>query len=165
MVFLEKFDQVNRRLSFLVEWVGLAGLILMMIITFVDVIGAKVFQAPLLGAIDLVMISQLMAVSFALAGSVILGRHVEVEFFVPLLPTSLQKIITSIVHFMGLFLFVIICWQLFKYGYFLQSGEEVSPTLRIPLYPFAYGAGLACIPVFLIYLNKFIQSIMGIVKK
>ena len=164
MAFLEKFDQANRRISFLVEWVGLAGLILMMIITFVDVIGAKVFQAPLLGALDLVTISQLMAVSFAIAGSVILGRHVEVEFFLPLLPKSLQKIVTCIVHFLGLLLFFIICWRLFKYGYFLQSGEEVSATLRIPLYPFAYGAGLACIPVFLIYLNNFIQSIMRIVK-
>jgi TRAP-type C4-dicarboxylate transport system permease small subunit len=106
-----------------------------------------------------------MAVSFAIAGSVILGRHVEVEFFMPLLPKSLQKIIACTVHFLGLLLFFIICWRLFKYGYFLQRGEEVSATLRIPLHPFAYGAGLACIPVFLIYLNSFIKSIVLIVKK
>ena len=73
MQVLEKFDRLNHKISFGVEWIGLAGLLLMMAITCIDVIGAKVFKTPVPGALDIVMISQLMAVVFAVAGSLLLG--------------------------------------------------------------------------------------------
>ena len=165
MSILEKLKHVNHRLSFLVEWIGLTGILLMMFITCIDVLGAKVFLLPVPGSIDIIMISQLVAISFALAATLILGRHVEVEFFVPLLPKGLQHIINCIIQFLGLFLFVMICWRLFGHAYSLYSGNEVSPTLRIPMYPFAYGAGLACIPVCLFYLHGSITSIIKIIKK
>lgn len=162
---LERLKYFNDRLGFLVEWIGLAGILLMMFITCIDVIGAKVFLKPVPGSIDIIMVSQLIAISFAIASTLILGRHVEVEFFVPLLPKTLQHIVNCVIQFLGLFLFVMICWRLFAHAYSLYSGNEVSPTLRIPMYPFAYGAGFACIPVCLFYLHGFITSIMRIVKK
>jgi len=165
MPILERFKHFNDRLSFLVEWIGFAGILLMMFVTCIDVIGAKVFRLPVPGSIDIIMIAQLMAISFAIAGSLILGRHVEVEFFVPLLPKTLQNIIHCIIQFLGLFLFVMISWRLFEHACSLYNGNEVSPTLRIPMYPFAYGAGFACIPVCLFYMHGFITSIMRIVKK
>ena len=57
---------------------------------------------------------------------------------------------------LGFALFVIISWRLLLYGYSLQIGGEESATARIPLYPFAYGAGIACILVCLVYLHRFI---------
>jgi TRAP-type C4-dicarboxylate transport system permease small subunit len=165
MPVLEEFDRFNHKISFWVEWVGLAGLLLMMFITCIDVIGAKVFKIPVPGALDIVMISQLLAISFTIAASLILGRHVEVEFFVPLLPKTLQIIVDSVVHLLCLSLFAVICWRLFAYGYSMQMGNEVSPTIRIPLYGFAYGAAVSCMPVCLIYLHRFIFSIIRIAKK
>ena len=165
MPVLEKFDRFNQRISFWVEWIGLAGLLLMMFITCIDVIGAKMFKTPVPGALDIVMISQLLAISFAVAASLILGRHVEVEFFVPLLPRILQNIVDGIVDLLCLVLFAVICWRLFAYGYSMQTGNEVSPTIRIPLYGFAYGAAASLIPVCLVYLQRFITSITRIAKK
>ena len=165
MPVLEKFDRFNQKFSFLVEWIGLAGLLLMMLITCVDVIGAKVFKIPVPGALDIVMIAQLLAVAFAIAASLLLGRHVEVEFFVPLLPRTLQAVIDGVVHLMCLLLFIVISWRLFAYGYSMQTSNEVSPTIRIPLYGFAYGAAVSCIPVCLVYLHRFILSLIRIVKK
>jgi TRAP-type C4-dicarboxylate transport system permease small subunit len=165
MPALEKFDRFNERISFWVEWIGLAGLLLMMFITCIDVIGAKMFKIPVPGALDIVMISQLLAISCTVAASLILGRHVEVEFFVPLLPRTLQIIVESVVDLLCLALFTVICWRLFAYGYSMQLGHEVSPTIRIPLYGFAYGAAVSCMPVCLIYLHRFIFSIIRIAKK
>jgi TRAP-type C4-dicarboxylate transport system permease small subunit len=165
MPALEKFDRFNQRISFFVEWIGLAGLLLMMFITCIDVIGAKMFKTPVPGALDIVMISQLLAVAFAVAASLLLGRHVEVEFFVPLLPKTLQSIIDAFVYLCCLLLFAVISWRLFVYGYSMQTGNEVSPTIRIPLYGFAYGAGVSCIPVCLVYLHRFILSLLRITKK
>ena len=164
MSVLEKFDRFNRRISFWVEWVGLAGLLLMMFITCIDVIGAKMFKTPVPGALDIVMISQLLAVAFAVAASLLLGRHVEVEFFVPLLPKTLQSIIDSFICLCCILLFAVISWRLFVYGYSMQESNEVSPTIRIPLFGFAYGAAVSCIPVCLIYVHRFILSIQRITK-
>ena len=162
---LEKFEKFNRRLSGWVEWIGLFALLLIMGLTCVDVVGAKVFRAPVFGALDVVMLAQLVAISFAVAMALILGRHVQVEFFVPLLPKRLQIIVDCLVHFLSFVLFVLIVWRLFAYAYDLQTGNEESMTARIPLAPFAYGAAAACIPVCLVFLQRFIESMIKVFKK
>jgi TRAP-type C4-dicarboxylate transport system permease small subunit len=162
---LGKFERFNRLLSGWFEWIGLAGLLVVMVITCIDVIGAKLFLRPVFGAIDIVMLSQLVAISFATAFALILGRHVRVEFFVVRLPRRAQAGIDSIIYLLGLGLFILIIWRLSIYGYSLQTGGEVSATARIPLYPFAYGIALASIPVCLVFLLKFLNSLARVVKK
>lgn len=162
---LEKFEKFNRRVSGWVEWVGLFALLLIMALTCVDVVGAKAFRAPVFGALDVVMIAQLIAISFAGSMALILGRHVQVEFFVPLLPKRLQHIVDCLVHFLCFVLFVLIVWRLFAYGYDLQIGNEESMTARIPLAPFAYGAAAGCIPFCLVFLQRFIDSMIKVFKK
>lgn len=162
---LEKFEKFNRTVSGWAEWVGLFALVLIMALTCVDVVGAKVFRAPVFGALDVVMLAQLVAISFAGAMALILGRHVQVEFFVPLLPKRLQVIVDCFVHFLGFALFVLIVWRLFAYGYSMQVGAEESMTARIPLAPFSYGAAVGCIPISLVFLQCFIDSLIKVFKK
>jgi len=162
MNFLEKFESFNRGVSAWFERVGVCGLLLMMAITCADVVGAKLFKQPVYGALDIVMFAQLVAISFATAFALILGRHVAVEFFVILLPTRLQAVVEFVISFLGLILFALIVWRLAVYGYSLQIGGEVSATLRMPLYPFAYSIALASIPVLLVFLVDMLKAIMRI---
>lgn len=161
MPFSDKFDQFNKKFSFFIEIFGFICLFLMMAITCVDVFGAKVFKQPVPGALDIVMVSQAMAVALALGSSLLLGRHVEVEFFTPLLPKPVQRIVSAIVQLLCLILFAAIGWQMIVYGYDMQVGNEVTPTIRVPLFGFAYLTALGCLPVCLIYLQSFIKIIMG----
>ena len=46
MTFLDKFEKSNRLLSGWFEWIGLSGLLVVMFITCIDVIGAKLFLRP-----------------------------------------------------------------------------------------------------------------------
>jgi TRAP-type C4-dicarboxylate transport system permease small subunit len=165
MTFLEKFEIFNRRLSSFFEWIGLAGLLVMAFLTCIDVVGAKVFLRPVFGAIDMVMLAQIVAISFAVASALILGRHVQVEFFVAMLPKRVQAAIDIVVHFLGLTLFVLIIWRLCVLGYSFQSAGEGSATARIPFYPFAYGIALAGIPVCLVFIPKLLNAIDRMVKK
>ena len=161
---LDKFEKFNKRLSEGVEWIGFAALFLMVVLTCVDVVGAKLFRAPIFGALDVVILAQLIAVSFAVAIGLIMGRHVQVEFFVMLLPKRLQSGIDCFVNFLGLVLFIVIVWRLFAYGYGMQVGGEESMTARIPLAPFAYAAAVGLMPVCLIYLQKLLTSIVKTAK-
>jgi len=143
----------------------MVGLLLMMAITCIDVVGAKVFLWRLLGAIDIVMLSQIVAIAFACAMTLIIGRHVRVEFFVARLPRRAQAVIDSIILLLGLGLFSVIIWRLCVLGYSFQTTGEYSATAHIPLYPFAYGIALASIPVCLVLLLGFLNSLTRVVKR
>ena len=165
LAVLRKFQEFNHSLSAWFEWVGLAGLLVMMFITCIDVIGAKIFLKPVFGGIDIVMVSQLVAISFASAFSLLLGKHVTVEFFVPRLPRRAQAVTDSIVFLLALIFFVLIVWRLCVHGYSFQTGGEVTATARIPLAPFAYGIAIASVPVCMVFLLEFINSLIRMVKE
>jgi TRAP-type C4-dicarboxylate transport system permease small subunit len=162
---MDKFDRFNRFVSTLFEWIGIVGLLLMMVITCADVVGAKLFLRPVPGSIDIVMLSQLVAISFACATALLAGRHVQVDFFVPLLPPRIRDIVECVMSFFALVLFLLIIWRLSAYGHSLFMGNEVSPTASIPLYPFSYGVALACIPVSLVLFSSFLKSLMRSIKR
>lgn len=161
---LEKFARFNQRLSGWIEWVGFVAIFLMVVLTCVDVIGAKVFRVPVFGALDVMGIAQLIAISFATAMALVLGKHVQVEFFVILLPRRLQAAVDIFVNFLGLVLFVLIVWRIFAYALHLQLGGEESMTARIPLAPFTYAAAVSFIPVCLVFLQQFLSSIVRVIK-
>ncbi len=147
------------------EWVGIFAYLLIMVITCVDVVGAKLFRMPVFGALDMVMLAQLLAISFAASITLIKGRHIQVEFFALLLPKRTQVMIDCIVHLLGFALFFLIVWRLFVFGYSFQTGGEETATAYIPLHPFVYGAAVAIIPMCLVFLCRFIDSIIRTVKE
>lgn len=162
---LDKFENLNTRLSRWCEWLSIAALVLMMAITCIDVVGAKVFRWRLPGAIDIVMLAQLVTIAFAAGMTLIKGRHISVEFFIKLLPQRVQNVVDSIVLLLLLGLFSLIIWQLIVLGYSFQTSGEYSATIYIPYYPFAYGIAIAIVPVWLIILLQFIKSLTKSVQK
>jgi len=110
-----------------------------------------------------VILSQQVAMAFAVSAALIYGRHVQVEFFVNFLPARLKALIDTFVDLLCLALFAVIIWRLILYGYMLQAGAETSSTARIPLYPFAYGIAFACVPICLAFILNSIKSILTVV--
>jgi TRAP-type C4-dicarboxylate transport system permease small subunit len=162
---LSAVEKGNRSFITWIEAVGVIGLLTMMVITCLDVLGSKFFLRPLFGSLDIVIFAQIVAVSFGAAATLILGRHIQVEFFVLLLPRRAQAAVEVVANALGLLLFVLIVWRLTAYGHYMQTGREVSATARIPLYPFAYGIAFACIPVCLVFLVELANSVVRMVKK
>jgi TRAP-type C4-dicarboxylate transport system permease small subunit len=164
MSALGKFDSFNRKISLGLELIGLAAMIFLVFITTADVIGAKLFNRPVFGTLDAVMLSQVVAISFAAAITLIVGRHVEVEFLVRLFPKGVQMVVDLFVKLLCLTLFLILVWHLTAYAHHLQVKTEVTPTARIPVYPFAYGAAFGCIPVCLAYISIIIHSFLRLIR-
>ena len=162
---LATVEKANRTFIAWIEAVGVVGLLTMMVITCLDVLGSKFFLRPIFGALDIVIFAQIVAVAFGAASTLVLGRHVQVEFFVVLLPKRAQAAVDVIVNALGLFLFVLIVWRLTVYGHYMQIGGEVSATARIPLYPFVYGIAFASIPVCLVFLLELANSVVRVARK
>jgi TRAP-type C4-dicarboxylate transport system permease small subunit len=127
-------------------------------ITCIDVAGAKIFRWRLLGAIDLVMLCQLVVIASAAGMTLIKDRHTRVEFFFKLLPPRVQNMVDTFVYLLVLGLFSAVIWRVCILGYSFQTSGESSGTIYIPYYPFAYGLALACIPVWLITLVHLVKS-------
>ena len=157
--FLERFARFNRSIAAAAEAVALAALVFMVILTCVDVAGAKLFLAPVRGSLDMMMMAQLVGVAFAGASALIQGRHVAVEFFVALLPERPRAALAAIVNLAGLVLFAVVAWRLFAHGAELQRSHEVTPTAYIPIAPFAYAAGFAIVPLCSALLQHFLQNL------
>src|SRR4030042_2787569 len=161
---LEKFEKFNRTVSGWGEWIGFGAIFLMVALTCVDVLGAKLFRLPVSGSLDVMMLAPLIAVSFAAAMALIQDRHVQVEFIMLLLPKRTQALVDCLVQLLCLSLFMMIVWRLFAHGYHLQTGGEETATVRIPISPFSYASALAILPVCLVFLQKFLSSILRVIK-
>lgn len=160
---LEKFKRFNEALSSWVAWAGFAAVFLMVVLTCVDVLGTKLLRLPVPGSLDIMMLAQLIGVSFAAAMTLVAERHVSVEFFVVLLPKRAQLLIECAVQLLCFVLFVLIVWRLFTHGYHLQTGREETPTIQILIAPFSYAAALATVPVCLVYAQRSLTSILRLV--
>ena len=157
--WLNQLDKFTRSFSRSLEWVGVIGLLLMFVVNFVDVVGAKLFTWPLPGSVEIISYSQIVAIAPAIAFTLILGRHIRVEFIIDRFPKRIRAAISSISSFLSLILFALILWQSYLYGISLQKAGEIGSTSYLPFYPFAYLIALCCVPVCLAFLMEVLKSL------
>jgi len=157
--WLNRLDKFTTSFSRSLEWVGVIGLLLMFLVNFIDVVGAKLFVWPLPGSVEIISFSQIMAIAPAIAFTLILGRHIRVEFIIDRFPKRIRAAISSISSFFSLVLFVLILWQSYLYGESLQKAGEIGSTSHLPFYPFAYLIALCSIPICLVFLKEVLESL------
>jgi TRAP-type C4-dicarboxylate transport system permease small subunit len=157
--WFNQLDKLTRSFSRSLEWVGVIGILLMFLVNFIDVVGAKLFTWPLPGSVEIISFSQIVAIAPAIAFTLILGRHIRVEFIIDRFPKRIRAAISSISSFLSLILFVLIIWQSFLYGQSLQKAGEIGSTSYLPFYPFAYLIAFCSVPVCLVFLIEVLKSL------
>ena len=157
--WLDRIDKFTRGFSRSLEWVGVIGILLMFLTNFIDVVGAKLFTWPFPGATEVICFSQILAIAPAIAFTLILGRHIRVEFIIDRFPKRVRAAISSLSSFLSLILFVLLVWQSYLYGQSLQKAGEIGSTSYLPFYPFAYLIAFCSIPVCLVFLIEVLKSL------
>jgi TRAP-type C4-dicarboxylate transport system permease small subunit len=160
--WLNQMEGFTRSSSRYLEWVGIIGIIMMFLVNLIDVVGAKLFLWPLPGSVEVISFSQIVAIAPAIAFTLILGRHIRVEFIIMRLPRRIRATIGAFSSFFGLILFVLLIWQSLLYGQSLQKAGEIGSTSHIPFYPFAYFIAFCCIPVCLVFLLEVVKSLIEV---
>jgi TRAP-type C4-dicarboxylate transport system permease small subunit len=156
-----KFERFNAAACAGAETLGVAAAVFMVALTCADVLGAKLFLRPVPGSLDMMMLAQLVAVTFAASAALFKRRHIAVDFFVERLPRRARGILDGAVCLACLVLFAVIAWRLLEHGVELQRSREVTATAAIPLAPFAYAAALAMVPMCLVLLQHCMGSLAG----
>jgi TRAP-type C4-dicarboxylate transport system permease small subunit len=161
---LNRLEKFNYRLSIWFERIAIIGVLVMILGTMIDVVGAKVFNWPLPPGTEAIYLPQVIAIAGALAISKIDGRHVRIEL-IDQLPQPALGIIHSLVALLGLSLFAILTWASYDYAQALRINHEVTATSKIPIYPFALWMTLCCVPMILLLLKEFVSSLLEIKRK
>ncbi|OGN99964.1 MAG: hypothetical protein A2Y58_04210 [Chloroflexi bacterium RBG_13_51_52] len=156
---LNKLDKFNNKFSIWLERIAIIGVLVMILGTMVDVVGAKLFNWPLPAGTEVVYMGQVIAMAGALAISKIDGRHVRIELIDKLRQPALG-IIHALVALLGLLLFIVLLWKSFDYANTLRINHEVTATARISVYPFALWLAVCCLPMALILIKEFISSLL-----
>lgn len=120
------------------------SLTFLMLLTIADVILRR-FRMPILGTYELVGLAGAAVIGFSLPFTSWFRAHIFVDFFIMRFSKRIQNIFNLATRVLVLCVFLLIAWNLYKYGMGLQVSGEVSSTLRVPFYPVAYGIGVCCL--------------------
>jgi len=140
---------IIRRTAELFAWFASAVLILIMALTFVDVVGRTLFGRSLVGTVESVELLMGVLVFCGLALTEVNRRHVFVETFQQLFPSPLQRISRVFNLLLALAVTGVLAWQLMQKTKELISDQEYTQILEIPYWP---GAVLMSLGIFLFLL-------------
>ena len=133
-------DQV-RRLSRFINVIAGISLVFLISLTLADIL-LRSFKMPIPGTYELVALSSAVVIGFSLPFTSWMRGHIYVDFLLVKLSKRVRDILNLATRFMVLVLFILIGWNLIRYGMALHRSGEVSLTLNMPFYPVAYGLGI-----------------------
>lgn len=157
-------NQWATRLSIWGEWIGVGSVLFMVVVTCADVLGAKLFTTPVPGSTEIISLVQVAAIVFAVAATQRHKGHISVEMFVTTMRPRLRSLIKALTSLLGLILFSQIIFEGVRLGNRYLEAGEVTATVQIPYYPFAYAFSLALLPVAIMLLVDFIEAMKKAVK-
>ena len=117
---------------------------------------------PIKGTYELLGFFSAVVAGMALGYAQLTDAHTSVDLLTMRYPVRLQKIVKAINHLVCSIFFAIGGWQVFLWANTLRSSGEVTETLRICYYPFAYILGVGC---FILALTTFTQLLTMFTKK
>lgn len=138
---------------------GVAGFFIaaMIVLTCANIF-SRLLWVPLSGAFELMGYFGAAATAFALGYTQMKRGHVAVDILVQRFSKRVQKTLNSINAFVCMVFFALVTWQIARYGVNLWRTGEVTETLRIVYYPFAFAVALGCGVLSLVFLTDFLGS-------
>ena len=141
-----------KKINLYLSFIGGAAFMFMMLLTIADVI-LREFRCPIVGTYELVGYSAAVVLGFSLPYTTSLKSHVIVDFLLIKLSGKVQNALLIITRCLGIFLFIMMGYNLLLMGIDYYRSGEVSPTLRVPFYPIMFGIGICC------FLQSFTQLV------
>jgi TRAP-type C4-dicarboxylate transport system permease small subunit len=138
---------------------GVAAVFVLLIlaaITCVDVVGRYFLDAPLEGAFEITELLLAALVFLALPLTTERAEHVEVDLLNMALGAYAQRLLAAFAGLFSAALLATFSWRLFSHAYKSAVDGAVTNALGIPLAPFGYLAGAACL------ISAFIAFLRGL---
>ncbi len=149
-------NQVSKVLNI----IGGSALTFMMFLTVADV-AMRALGHPILGTYEIVGLALALVIGFGIPKVSMDRGHVFMEFLIEKMPPNWKQIFNTFTRVLCIILFIIIGYNLFSVGNEFHTSGEVSPTLKLPFFPVAYGVGVCCFIEILVFVNDIIKIWRG----
>ncbi len=134
------------------------SLMVMMLVVVVHVIGRNFFKSPLYGGVELISLSGVFLISFALGYAQLQKAHIIVEVMVSRLPKSIRFSLTIFVMFINLVTVALLIWGGLDFFWeAITKRGSYTLVLHLPLAPFRFIWVLGCSALWGYFLYDFIQ--------
>jgi TRAP-type C4-dicarboxylate transport system permease small subunit len=137
-----------------------AALTFMMFLTVADII-CRALGHPLVGTYEVVSLALALVIGFGIPAVSMDRAHVYMEVFLEKMGTRGKAVFNTFTRIICLCLFLLIAYNLFSIGAEFHASGEVSPTIRLPFYPVAYGVGVCCFIECLVFVSDIVKVWRG----
>lgn len=121
-------------------WLAAVVLFSMMVLTFVDVIGRKFFDASIAGSLEITELLMLLLIFAGLPLASLKGEHVIFDLLDRFVPRGLTRLQHSLSHLLSASLLAGAAWLTFsRAARTLEQGDQTA-QLAIGIAPFQYTA-------------------------
>jgi TRAP-type C4-dicarboxylate transport system permease small subunit len=135
---------VLRSISRLLNIIAGIAVTFMMLLTVTDVL-LRAGGHPIIGTFEVVALSLALVIGFAIPQVSLDRGHVAMDFLLEKLTKRGKDVMNTFTRVLGLIFFAFIGFNLFNVAARFHASGEVSPTIKLPFYPVAYGVGVCCL--------------------
>ena len=149
-------EKISRILNLIFIWIAGLCLAAMILMTCANIF-LRFVWVPLKGTYELMGYFGALVTAFALGYTQMKKGHIAVDILVTTFNPKAQLVLQGINCLICAIFFSIAGWQISQYATILWQTGEVSETLLIAYYPFAYGVAGGCLLLALVMLVEFLK--------
>lgn len=127
-----------------VRWLTAVALFLMMLITFLDVIGRYLINRPLPGSADLTQYLMVIFIFLTLPMVTLRNEHISISLVDSVLGPGARKVQRAIVSLISAAIFGVLAVRLWVHAVVLMENRDVIGYLNLPVAPAAFLASVLC---------------------
>ena len=152
-------DRISHYLN--LALMGIAGLFLvaMIVLTCANVF-LRLVWIPISGTFELMGYFGAVLTAFAMGYTQIKKGYIAVDIVVVGFSKRIQNVLNAANAIICTGFFVLSTWQIAKYAANLRETEEVTETLQIIYYPFAYAVAVGCGALALVFFIEFLKTLV-----
>jgi TRAP-type C4-dicarboxylate transport system permease small subunit len=120
-------------------WVAIGALSIMILFVVSNVLSRSIFSKPLPGSIEVIELSAVVAVFFAMAYTEFRRGHVCVELVILRFPRRVRVIVARVMYALATVFFAVMGWRggVLAWSYLFPKARETF-VLSIPIAPFIF---------------------------
>jgi TRAP-type C4-dicarboxylate transport system permease small subunit len=143
--------------------VGIVAILSMVAITVVDVV-LRWFGSAILGTMEITELLLCLMAFFSFSWCYCEDKHIKIEVLTEHFSATARCVTNLLGALVGLVFFGAVMWGSFGFAFDAYARKEISPLLKIPLFPMKFVIMLASCLFFLQLLSSVIERTMRLVK-
>lgn len=140
---MDSLFTILRFVSKILNVIAGGALTFMMVLTVADVL-LRAGGHPIIGTYEISALALGLVIGFGIPQVSLDRGHVYMEFLLEKFSKRGKDVMVTFTRVLCLILFALIGYNLLNVGAVFQASGEVTATIKLPIYPVAYGVAVCC---------------------